>query len=376
VSQGILPGFASNVPASSGPASPFDDELRAFEASQVALLGLRPATASTRTRHLQAMVLESGVPTAGEFLETPDFVVAAIRRAEKASNRKVRHLVVQDYVECFADDLAPGTRERLEEALQAAFPSRVDHDPQFVDLDLGGSVKEARTRTPLMWQDGQRLLDAARRDGSNLLAQRRRIALVAMCVRSGLTPEQILSLDWPQVMSLFGGTEAVQRLQLHHHDRCLSVAVHSEARDALGELHRLVGRPNFGPVFASLYRPRGRISRQLMKQIVTRVAEDAGFDHLDLRQLRAPFAVWLKGQGWHELHVRDAMGYTTLRDLRRLVVTTEEALAQIRTREFIGVPAEARVGDDIGAPEVVDLLQRAPRRSASARTRTSHRRRH
>lgn len=323
-------------PVSSPPPTPLDQELAAFRC-QLQQTGLRASTADVSSRHLRSMLKTANVATLTAMVEDPALVVKMIASTPRRKNRLSRHNAVTQFLECFEEQLndrASRCRDYILDALPGR-PNPIDH---LADVEVAGSTKLARTRVPFTMRDGELLIEHARTSGSRI-TRVRETALVALHVRSGLPSWRLRLLDWNDVVDSIGESGELVTLRLDTRGHRFPYVVHAVAVIALREWWRFVGRPRAGPVFATLKRPRGRLSEGQFRDVVGQLISGAGFKGLDRRNLRVPFAHFLLGRGWHEIAVADAFAYPRLRDLRLAVRLQEEYAAQAARVEFLVLPS-------------------------------------
>lgn len=288
-------------------------ELELFTKRLIEFQGYQASSATTHRKLIGAMVRESGRGTMGALCNDPPALAEAIARPEHRPYRRQLHLATQDFLRLLESELTPTVAEKCRAAIDAGFGGRTVPLPHLVDRELGGSVKEVRLRPPLDWADGDRIIDAIDDECSTYPARDR--AMLAVLLRSGQTPGEAVELDWEFVLPLFGSDVEIGYILIEARMGEKRLAIHETARVALAELWRAEGEPITGPVFVSSRQPRSRLSTNHVSDIVREVVVHAGYPPIDRRQLRVPFARWLREvRGWSRLATAAALG---LREVRR-----------------------------------------------------------
>lgn len=301
-------------------------------------LHLSPRSAATELSHLAAAVRQSGTGSLRTFLADVDAIEAAIRSPERRETRRERYRAIRDAVE-----MVGGPDSVNLEVVDRLFAGRARELPGLADIELGGSVREVRSRRYPTWIEGDKLIPAAAGRGGARGA--RDAALLALHLRSGLPPGRILELSWEVLTHLRTSlADDLGEVELAHRGRPQRYVIHATAIEALAVWRRAEGAPIAGPVFTTLRRPRERLSRATAAQIIRDVTNEIGLPNFDRRHLRAPLAWWLKQRGWSELRIRDAFGLGLVRDVRRMIQPLAELAAQRQATEILTVSSASPIG--------------------------------
>ncbi len=209
--------------------------------------GLSDESAATEVRHVAAMVRRSKHTDVRAWLEDIECIAEDVRRAVTSKTRGERFRAACDAAAALLPD--PEAHD-FQETLRARFPGRVRGNWSFLDVDLGGATHPVHPRMYPDWNDGDRLIATA------LAASRPRTALrdttlVALHVRSSLTPGAVASLRWEDLRSVLDSDEEIARVALPWRGRTHPFALHRDAIDWLRSLHLSQGEHGSGPVFVT-----------------------------------------------------------------------------------------------------------------------------
>ena len=314
-------------------------ELERF-GERLAESGANADTIYDRKGHLRAAVGASGAGSATWLIAHPATGARAVRQHGQRGSRQGRLRALISFAQC---SLPQAAAMDFVSAIERELPRRLRPRDGFLNIDVGGSSKLVRRRVPLLYDDGQRLVDAAaaiaRRD-----CALRDAAWAAMHVWSTLRPMDILALDWDQVLALLedAAQEAIGRVVFSVNGRSVPSVVMPGAREALRAYWDSRGRPRVGAIFVSVRQPRSRLSSEYAAQLLKEAAHEAGFARLDRRLMRAPLVSYLRRvKGWGRLELRDACGLLAVKEINCILRLVDELTAQIQAAEATFIPEPA-----------------------------------
>lgn len=314
--------------------SDLSTELETFE-SRLHKRGLAPSTCQSYRRHMQAMVKQSVADSVRSFVSDPKLVVAALLAKPLNGTRRVRHLVVRHFLNEFGDELGASIVERCHQGIEDGLPGRSAPRRHLVDRNLGGSTQRVRTRPPFDLLSADRMIaEAAKQPASR--TRLRDVALVALHVRSTLTPHMIMTRRWGQCLNLNSADE-VARLRIEGPEGSVMAAVHEDPIAALNALWRSAGEPRDGWVFRPLGVSTRHLSPEHAADVIAKYSAAIGLPRQDRRHLRAPFALWLLDRGWDQREVARACGLGRIRSLESMLGPLREVREQLRATEFLDV---------------------------------------
>ena len=299
--------------------------------------GVSAGTIYAHKGHLRAMVRASGAPGAAWLVSHPAEAARAIRLHPQRGSRQGRLRALELFAQFHLEETEAG---EFQPALEQELPRRLRPRDAFLNINVGDSPKLVRRRVPFLYDDGPRLLDAAKKVARKDCASRD-VALAAMHVRFTLRPKDILALEWDSAVTLLedAAPDEISRLNIVAAGRSVSAVVMPEAREALRIYWNSRGQPRAGALFVSARRPGSRLARDYAGQLLRGAASEAGFVGLDRRWMRAPLVFYLRRvKGWGRLELRDACGLKAVKEVDRMLRFIEELTAQMRAVEATRIP--------------------------------------
>ena len=315
-----------------------------FEQRLQTHVGLEASTARNLRGMLQAMMQQSGQAGPVDFVQRPQLVVRGLERFALASTRNAGFRSLHHFLRLFESEIGPQVGTACMAEIESAFAGRVAPKEHLVDLNLGGSTKRVRRRVPFTLVDAERLLAAVGRDRSAWRTERDE-TLVALHIWSGLPPHSIRNLRWESI-AWEPEPDASLRVEAVVRRRPATLLVGERAVSHLRAFWRANGQPASGPVLRRVPDTPFPVSDPAASYIVRTACERAGFGGIDRRHLRAPYALWLREQGWDSYVLAQLFGYRRSRDLLEAVRPVEELRAQIESSELLTLSAAREVEAD------------------------------
>jgi len=318
--------------------------------------GSKPAASTVRTEcdYLRGMVFASislGGPTTLEALRDDPQTVAKILREWPRTRGTLNTMLAAmlRLIDFTVDDVPEA--ERLKEQVQAGLYPRPSGNRSWNVLPrtVGGSRRVQRRRPVLSQADILKIVDAASvasPDDETVLRDR---AIVALACWSGISPYELPTLRWEQLLGHRSTAEAPWCATIHdvaHHGRLVCIPV---VEDAAPYLRDLVAAASMGRGRLSGYmfrRSRGKehpLTYSMTRRIVRLAVQNAGLPACDDTTLKRAYATYLKQRGLNDYAIRDALGLKTM-------ASVESHLLQHRWSAAQRVAAEHHVVKLPGPP--------------------------
>ncbi len=324
--------------------SPLDADseelLLAFRALRLSS-GMSKCSASREISQLRSVARESGIMSLRALFSDLAVVAMVLREPTAPISRstgRARLLAVQRFIAVIGPKLGRDASEDLA-TLDALLPSRPVSGWHTAGTLVAGVGGRRRRRGPtLSLADLERIVDSAAHSNSGHADRDR--ALVALHCFTGLRPEEVVGLQWQDVMTEIapGGHYAlvvnVQRRGTRHRLHVLGPAA-----DAIRVLAWSSGGPIgalSGPVFRVGRTPGKAIGYRAARDVVSTACRSAGIPGVEAAELRSACAYWLHVQGLSSHEVAAVLGIARVRTVDRLLERHLALDAQRRVREVLG----------------------------------------
>jgi len=187
---------------------------------------------------------------------------------------------------------------------------------------VAGTPGRQRRRGPTLdAADLRRIVDAAGTGASGRAPRDR--ALVALHCFSGLRPEEIVRLHWPDLTTeLTANGHYGLMVGVVRSDRQVRLILPGPAADAIEAFARGVGatiESLSGPVFCSRGAAGHALSYRAARDVLQEACQRAGLPTVDSAALRAGCAHWLRSQGLSDHEVAAVLGLARVRSVARLL---------------------------------------------------------
>jgi integrase len=299
--------------------------------------GGHPRTASREVSQLRSLARELGttgslpdvfrdVQTLAGLLLDPSVVISA-------STGRCRLVAAQRFARLCGDQLGIANVERFLIDLDSLLPGRNQREWHSAGSIVAGTRSRRRPLGPTLDPvDLERIMASV--TGEPVPRERRDRALVALHCYSGLRPDEMIVLQWAQVVIDPESEQGGIRLQRRGLWVCL-----------------LLGGPAIGPLLALLCTGPGCVSAsgagyifsrgehgdrpltsRTVREIVHRACQRAGFPLATASDLRAAFACWLRARGLSDHETATVLGLRQVCSLDRLLARHRALDAQRRVR--------------------------------------------